>query len=173
MPKNITPDNALYRAAALCLRSEQAEADIRKKLSTWGIANCDAERIIARLIDEKYLDENRYAHAFVRDKFRFGGWGRIKIAYAMRQKHISAESIEDALTEINEEDYIASLRQSLKSKLRSLSGKETIQQRASLFRFAASRGFEPSIISKAITSLMNGKNCDDTSDCDIYQEDNF
>lgn len=171
MPKNISPENALHRAAALCSRSEQAEADIRKKLTSWGISSGDAEKIIARLIDEKYLDEMRYAHAFVRDKFRFGGWGRTKIAYSMRQKHISADCIADAMTEIDETEYFGTLLYALKSKLRTITGKEPFQQRAALFRFAASRGFEPQIIGKAVSSIMNSSNCDD--DCDFYQEDNF
>ena len=171
MPKNISPENALHRIAALCSRSEQAEADIRKKLTSWGINSEDAENIIARLIEEKYLDEMRYAHAFVRDKFRFGGWGRTKIAYAMRQKHISADCIADALTEIDETEYIDTLLYALKSKLRAIAGKEPFLQRAALFRFAASRGFEPQIIGKAISSIMKTSNCDD--DSDFYQEDNF
>ena len=171
MRKNISPENALHRAAALCSRSEQAEADIRKKLTSWGIVPGDAEKIISRLIEEKYLDEMRYAHAFVRDKFRFGGWGRIKIAYAMRQKHISADCIADALTEIDETEYFNSLLHALKSKLLAIAGKEPFQQRAALFRFAASRGFEPQTIGKAISSIMKISNCDD--DSDLYQEDNF
>lgn len=172
MPKNISPENALHRAAALCSRSEQAEADIRKKLTTWGINSGDANKIIARLIEDKYLDEMRYAHAFVRDKFRFGGWGRTKIAYAMRQKHISADCIADALTEIDETEYFDTLLYALKSKRRAISGKEPLQQRAALFRFAASRGFEPQIIGKAVSSIMKTTNCDD-DDSDFYQEDNF
>ena len=69
----MTPENALHRTAALCSRSEQCEADLRLKLTAWGIGCDDADAIIARLKTGNFLCDNRYAHAFVRDKFRFGG----------------------------------------------------------------------------------------------------
>lgn len=157
----MTPENALYRAAALCSKSEQAEADIRKKLATWEISADDADQIINRLISEKYLDETRYAHAYVRDKFRFGGWGRTKIAYSLRQKHISATAIEDALTEIDEQEYFDTLKIALMSKLRTIRDKDPLKLRASLFRFAASRGFEPAVISKAMNSILKNSTDDE------------
>lgn len=168
MTKTITPDNALYRSAALCSRSEQSEYDIRKKLSSWGIDDTDADKIISRLVEGNYLNETRYAHAFVRDKFRFSGWGRNKISFALRQKHITTECIDDALTEIAESEYTKALHSALKSKLRTIADKEPFKQRASLFRFAASRGFEPSIISSAISAILKDNNSDEHIDEEDY-----
>lgn len=142
----ISPENAFARAAALCSKCEQAESDIRKKLKDWGIASHDAEYIIERLTDEKYLDEQRFATAFTRDKFRFDKWGRTKITYSLKLKQISPQAIEQALDEIDEDDYLITLQHILSTKAKTLKGKEPLQMKASLLRFAASRGFEPSLI---------------------------
>ncbi len=152
--KNITPERALSRAAALCSRSEQCEADIRAKLTAWAIAPNDANAIIGRLVHEGYLSENRYARAFVRDRFRFAGWGRIKIAYALRMKRVAEECITSALDEIDEEEYLAALTTALRAKLRSVAHRDPMQQRAALYRFAASRGYESDLIGRAVSSLL-------------------
>lgn len=150
--KPISIENALTRAAALCSRCEQAESDIRRKLLSWGLSATDADKVIDRLIDERFLDNSRYASAFVRDKFRFEGWGRIKIAYQLKMKSIPPHIISEALTLIDDDEYIASLTRILHSKMRSLASKEPLQAKASLVRFAASRGFEPALIYKHLPS---------------------
>ena len=94
-----TPAQALSALAALCSRGEQAESDLREKLRKWEVSPADADRIIQRLKEENFLSDERYARAFVRDKFRFNGWGRIKIAHALRQKHIDSQWIEQALAD--------------------------------------------------------------------------
>lgn len=158
--KTLSTENALYRAAALCSKCEQAEHDIRIKLKSWGISPYDTDKIIQRLIDEKYIDEERYALAFTRDKFRFNGWGRIKIAYNLRLKHISQQAIDNAIAEIEEEDYIQSLEHILLSKLSTLKNKEPLQLKASLLRFASSRGFEPALICRLIPEFIDYHNED-------------
>lgn len=158
----LSPEKALYRAAALCSRCEQSEADIRTKLATWGVSPEDADSIIDRLVRENYLNEQRYARAFVRDKFRFGGWGKIKIAYALRQKRIAESHIAEALEEISEEEYSDALLAALRTKLYSVKGRQPMQQRAALFRFAASRGYESSLISRAISTLLSDSDNDDS-----------
>ena len=72
--KPITPDNAFLRLATLCARSEQAEGDLRRKLHDWALQPSDADAIIDRLKHERYLDNERYARAYCRDKLRFNGW---------------------------------------------------------------------------------------------------
>ena len=156
--KPISPENALSRAAMLCSSCEQAEHDIRNKLKSWGIAESDAENIIDRLISENYLNEERFAVAFTRDKFRFEGWGRIKIAYHLKCKHVSQHVIDEALSEIDEDEYIQSLEHIIQVKMRSLKGKEPILAKASLLRFASSRGFEPNLIYRVLPKFIN---CDD------------
>ena len=156
--KPISPENALSRAAMLCSRCEQAEYDIRNKLKSWGITDSDIENIINRLISENYLNEERFAIAFTRDKFRFEGWGRIKIAYHLKCKHVTQHVIDAALSEIDKNEYIQSLEHILQVKMRSLKGKEPILAKASLLRFASSRGFEPNLIYRVLPKFVN---CDD------------
>ena len=93
MAKTLTPPEALHRAAALCSSSEHCITDIREKLSRWGIGELDARTIVERLVQERFIDEERYAIAFAKDKFRFSGWGRIKIRYALQQKRIMTSSM--------------------------------------------------------------------------------
>ncbi|MBQ9586222.1 MAG: RecX family transcriptional regulator [Muribaculaceae bacterium] len=158
--KPITPDNAYLRLATLCARCEQAEGDLRKKLRDWGIASSDTDAIISRLKQERYLDNERYARAYCRDKLRFNGWGRIKIAFMLKGKGIEQEFIDAALAQINEEQYVNILNEALEAKARSLKDKEPQQARASLLRFAASRGFESNLIFPAVSRLTHYNNDD-------------
>ena len=153
--KPITPENAFLRLTTLCARCEQAEGDLRKKLRDWNIAASDANDIIMRLKQERYLDNERYAHAYCRDKLRFNGWGRIKIGYMLRGKGIEQQHIDAALAEINDEQYAAILHDALDAKAKTLSGKPAEQMRAALLRFASSRGFEPSLIYRAMERLTS------------------
>ena len=153
--KPITPDNAYVRLTTLCARCEQAEGDLRKKLREWGISPSDANAIIERLKQERYLDNERFARAYSHDKLLYNGWGRIKIAYMLKGKGIEQEYIDAALAEIDEEKYTEILDEALSAKAKTLSGKSDEQGRAALLRFAASRGFEPSVIFPAIERISS------------------
>lgn len=144
----------------LCARCEQAEGDLRKKLSDWGIITGDANVIIDKLKQERYLDNERYAHAYCRDKLRFNGWGRIKIAFMLKSKGIEQEHIDAALAEIDEDQYATILDEALAAKAKTLSGKSEEQKRASLLRFAASRGFEPALFFAAVAHITSSSNED-------------
>ena len=155
MKKPITPENAFLRLATLCARCEQAEGDLRKKLCNWGVSPSDAHSVISRLKQERYLDNERYARAYCRDKLRFNGWGRLKISYMLRGKGIEQEYINLALAEIDEEQYVAILDEALIAKAKTLIGKTEVQTRTALLRFAASRGFEQHLISTSVSRLMD------------------
>ncbi|MDR1680047.1 MAG: RecX family transcriptional regulator [Prevotellaceae bacterium] len=146
MPQELTYEQALHRAAALCTASEKCSADINEKLLAWGINPSDAEKIIDYLTKEKFLDDARFAHAFVRDKFRFNKWGRQKIAFALKMKNISPALIADALAEIDSEVYCETLVELLRAKQRGMKFKNDADRRAKLYRFALSRGFELSAV---------------------------
>ena len=154
----MTPETALNRAAALCARSEQAASDVRGKLLRWGLTPQQAQEVIDRLIDGGYLDDERYARAFVNDKFKFNGWGRIKIAYQLRAKGISQDCIDDALTLIDDESYEQALLQLLTAKASTLRGKEPQQARAALLRFATGRGYEPALCYRMTDNIIHNPN---------------
>ena len=79
----ISPEAAYNKATTLCVRCEQAAAEVRTKLLNWGLGPSEADAVIMRLTDEGFLNEQRFARAFVNDKFRFNGWGRVKIAHQL------------------------------------------------------------------------------------------
>ena len=128
---------------------------MRKKLHDWGVSSSDADDIITRLQQERYLDNERFARAYCRDKLRFNGWGRIKIAFMLKGKGIEQESIDAALSEIDEEQYATILNEVLIAKVKTLKDKEPEQARASLLRFAASRGFEPALFFPAVSKIVS------------------
>lgn len=154
MAKILTPPEALHRAAALCSSAEHCTADIREKLARWGVTEADSRTIIDRLVQERFIDEQRYAVAFVKDKFRFSGWGRIKMRYALQQKRIDGSDIDHALATLDEEPYNDRLLELLQAKSRSIRDDDPEARRAKLFRFAASRGFEPSLILNALKQVV-------------------
>ncbi|HNR42720.1 MAG TPA: regulatory protein RecX [Bacteroidales bacterium] len=133
---------ALNRAMALCASREYCSADIRSKLESWGICTTEAEKIISGLIREKFLDDSRYAHAFVRDKFKYNKWGRMKIAAGLRQKKIAEEIIRNALGEIDEARYMDMIRETLNLHRKSVRAKNQYELRGKLLRYGLSKGFE-------------------------------
>ena len=151
----LTPEQAMNRAAALCARSEQAPGDISEKLMRWGLSARDAARGIGQLTEQGFLDEKRYARAFIKDKFAFNGWGRIKLAFQLRQKGITAEVIDDAMSEIDDERYRERLVDILTAKWRTVKDRETRAAWAAMMRYAASRGFEATIASECVKQVTN------------------
>ena len=133
---------ALASAAGYCSLAEHCISEVVEKLKRFELTSEDQAKLLRRLQDEGYLNESRYVKAFVKDKFRFSKWGRIKIRYALRQKGISASLAEDGLSEIQEEDYQEMLADLLRQKKRSVKANSPYELRGKLIRFAAGRGFE-------------------------------
>lgn len=149
--RQLTYEQALTRATSLCSASEYCIHDINEKLYRWGISNTDSERIIDYLLDEKYIDEARYAQAYTNDKLRFSHWGRIKIKSMLRMKHISDRDINNAFDNITEEEYESILRDIIKGKAKSEGDAEDYASRTKIIRFALQRGFEMGEITKFIS----------------------
>ena len=144
-------EQGLQRAAGLCCQSEHCVADITEKLLRWGISREDSDRIIDRLIDEKYIDESRYALAYVRDKVRFSHWGRVKIKSMLRMLRISEQDISNAFDSFDEDEYLGVLEGVIESKRKTLPEAESYASRVKLIRFALQRGFEMHEIAKFIS----------------------
>lgn len=108
------------------------------------------DEIIKRLIKENFLNEERYAHAFVKDKFRYNKWGASRIRQELRMRNINENIIEDALTEISDDEVIESLKKLVRQKRQTIKAKSDYELRGKLIRFAMSRGFSYSTISKVI-----------------------
>ena len=150
MKKPLTPSEALNKAAAYCTLCERCVSEVSAKLTAWDVPCGEQQKITARLIEEKFIDEARYCRAFVNDKLRFNRWGRIKIIAALRDKHLPKEHINEAIESIDDDNYIEILKEVINIKRRELKGKDDFQTRQKLIRHAASRGFEPAIIMRFI-----------------------
>ena len=151
-PKVIPPEKALIRCEELCARAERCEHELSEKMRAWRIDSRDIEAIINSLTTRRFLDDSRFARAFVRDKYRFARWGRRKLAMALKQKRIDSDTIDEALEEINQEEYTAVLRTLLKAKAAHMDRPLSYDDRVKLFRFAVARGFETQLISSMLKS---------------------
>ena len=139
-------DSWIKKAAALCSRSEHCASQIEKKLRQWGASKDETASIIKRLEDEKYIDNKRFCRAYANDKFRYSQWGRLKIAQGLRFLGLPNEDISEALQEIDEEEYLQTLRKILDNRGRSLHDTDPYVRRAKLARLAAGKGFETELI---------------------------
>ena len=144
---------ALQKAAAYCAQCERASSEVKEKLQKWDVQITDIEEVIKKLIDDDFLNEQRYCNAFTKDKSRFNRWGKTKIAYMLSQKNVAKECVFQALNNIDEEEYIAVLTDLLKSKAKTIIETDKFQKEQKLFRFAASPGFETETIKLAVKLL--------------------
>ena len=143
----------LNKAAIYASRCEHCESEVREKLLGWGASSEETDEIMTYLIKERYIDNQRYANSYTRDKLRFNHWGKYKIGMMLRSKDICNEIIKETLGQIDEEEYLEKLEQILRDKLRSLKYSSEYEKKGKLFKFAQSRGFESSTISKVIDGL--------------------
>ncbi len=149
----LTTSQALTRAAALCARSEQSSSDIIAKLTQWGLHEDDAQQVLQQLVNQGFIDNIRYAQAFVKDRFSLNGWGRLKIAHQLRLKGIASDVIDEALTSIDEERYESRLTELLRAKWRTVKGREPRAAWAAMMRFAVSRGFETALAARCVKTV--------------------
>jgi regulatory protein len=150
-----TPEqqSAYLKATTICSRGETCTFDIKEKLKKWELNEEDSMAVIGLLKKEKYLDDERFARAYVKDKFRFNHWGRQKIAFMLHAKNISKDIQESAFEEIEEEAYSDQLVKLLKDKERTIKAKDKLDKRNKLMRFAMGRGFETNKIYSALKGM--------------------
>ena len=146
----ISPSAALMRLEELCSRSEQCTSEAMSKLSSWGIAHDIADKIIIRLKSRRFIDDGRYARAFARDKVVYNRWGRVKVRRALTLKRIDPETIDEAMSEVDDEEYRSALIEVIRAKGRVLKPPFDFGKKQKILRHAASRGFEPSLIIEVI-----------------------
>jgi regulatory protein len=147
---------AKAKLESLCAYQERCQFEINLKLISWGFREEERSQLISDLITNRFLDEERFASAYVSGKFRIKRWGRIKIKSHLAQKHISIYSIEKALKEINLEDYWEALVHLAERKFVDLEReKDHWQKRAKLTRFLQSKGYEGDLIQDAVNSVFS------------------
>lgn len=148
--KETTALQAYQKLAALCARSEHCQQEMLDKMRQWGVSDEDQAKVMARLIKEKYVDDERFAHAFVYDKIRYSKWGRRKVEQALWMKRIDEHISKSILDEVDDEEYLQILRPLLKRKSKSVTGRNEYERTMKLIKFALGRGFTMDIIKQCI-----------------------
>lgn len=152
--KKIDPQKVADSMRGLCSRREYCRQDIMKKVLAALDGDADeAGRVMDRLVEEKYIDDLRYASAYARDKSSIAGWGSTKIRYMLASKGIDRETIAAALQEVDEGKASDRLEKLLAGKVRSL--KDDPQRRMKLLRFALGRGYQYDEAAEVIGRLLN------------------
>ena len=157
----MTEQEAYLQLAALCAQAEHCQQEMRDKMRRWELDETVQNRIISRLVKERYIDDERYARAFVKDKIRYNKWGRRKVQQGLWQKHIDADIQQRVLDEIDDKEYLDVLRPLLKQKRKSIKAANDYELNQKLMRFALGRGFGFDII----------RQCLDVDDIDIEEID--
>jgi regulatory protein len=161
MKKEMTEQEAYLQLAALCAQAEHCEQEMRDKMKRWELDETVQNRVIDRLTEERYIDNERYARAFVKDKIRYNKWGRRKVQQALWMKRIDNDIQQRVLDEIDEKEYLDVLRPLLKQKRKSIKAESDYELNQKLVRFALGRGFTFDIIRQCL-------NVDETEE---YEED--
>lgn len=148
--KQITEQEAYLRLASLCAQAEHCQYEIKEKMRRWELGEEAQTRIMERLVKERYIDEMRYARAFVKDKVVYNKWGRRKVEQALWQKQIDDDIRQSVLEEVDDETYVSVLRPLLKQKRKSTKAGSEYEMNQKLMRFALGRGFTFDIIRQCI-----------------------
>ena len=160
----MTEQEAYLQLAALCAQAEHCQQEMRDKMRRWELDESVQNRIIDRLIKERYVDDERYARAFVKDKIRYNKWGRRKVQQALWQKRIDADLQQRVLDEIDEKEYLDVLRPLLKQKRKSIRAANDYELNQKLARFALSRGFTFDLIRQCMDIEDDFEEIDDSLD---------
>jgi regulatory protein len=148
--KPITEQEALQKLSALCARAEHSSGEMLEKMHRWQLSEDARERVLDRLIDEKFVDDERFARLFVREKIRFDRWGRRKIEQALYQKGVASDISRRVLDEVDDEAYVAELKKLIAAKRRSVQAESDYEMRAKLTKYALGRGFGYNVIRQCI-----------------------
>ena len=151
---NIGIEKALQKIKHYCAYQERNHRETKEKLYSFGLYKNEVEQLLSQLVEENYLNEERFAIAFAGGRFRIKQWGRVKIKYELKQKNVSEYCIKIALKAIEEKDYQKKLHQLAEAKLKILkSEKNSFIKKHKLQQYLLQKGFEPSLISSIVNSI--------------------
>lgn len=159
----MTEEQALSRLAAECSRAEHCSGEMLAKMRRWALPEDAQARIMAYLTEHKYVDDERFARAFVADKIRYSKWGRRKIEQALWMKGVEKSISQPVLDETDSGEYLSVLRPLLRSKRKTTRAGSEYELNMKLVKFALSRGFTMDIIRQVIDDA--DEMGDDGDDC--------
>ena len=149
-----TAEQALRSLMNLCARSEKCSGDALRLMRGWAVSDADAQKVLQRLVSERFIDDSRYAAAFVREKINLSGWGAYKITTALRRKGIEGATIAAVMSENGDVDMSERLMQLLERKVRTTKAKDSTDLRAKLFRYAAGQGYDFATIKGCVERIV-------------------
>ena len=144
--KKLNPQQALLKAQQSCAYQERCQQEMRDKLYEWGLHSVDVENIIAHLITDNFLNEERFAKAYAGGKFRIKKWGKVKIKIELKKRKISEYCIKKAIQEISDKDYLKTIKELIAKKSKEIKGGKDYQRKYKIAQYIASRGFEQDLI---------------------------
>ena len=148
--QQLTKEQALQKLKHYCAYQERCHSEVKEKLFNLGVWKKDHDEIIAALIEENYLNEERFAIAYAGGKFRVKQWGRVKIRYELKQKQVSEYSIKKALKQIDDEEYLSVLNKLAKEKYAALKGEQYLVRKKKTMDYLLAKGFETDLVRKAV-----------------------
>ena len=149
-----TPEQALAALMRLCARAEKSQEDARRLMRGWGVAEKDAEQVLGRLVRDRFIDDSRYAEAFVREKLRLSGWGEYKIRTALQHKGVSKERIDAALSQADRPAMGERLAQQLERKARTVKHASQYELKTKLIRYGLSLGYDYEAVMDAASAMV-------------------
>ena len=150
---NLTKEQALQKLRHYCAYQERSHAEVQQKLWDLGVRRAEHDEIISTLIEEDYLNEERFAKAFAGGKFRMKEWGRKKIYYALKEKKVSEYNIKSAMKEIDEGEYLETLQKLTAKKYTSLKSEQYLVRKKKTIDYLLQKGFELELINAAVDRL--------------------
>ena len=139
----------------LAAHSKKSSGDALRLMQNWGVDPSARQGVLQRLIDDKFIDDRRYAEAFVRDKMRFSGWGVFKLRAALRNKGISTDIVEDVLRMLDSNNMTDRLRERLERKMRTTKYTTRYDLKSKLMRCGASLGYDFESVGDVVDTLIS------------------
>jgi regulatory protein len=150
----LSPELAQQKIMSWCAYQERSQHETRQKLYQYGLFSEEVEAIIANLIGENFLSEERFALAFAGGKFRIKHWGRNKIKAELKKHHVSEYCIRKAINAINEKDYELVMDKIIQKKIKSIKHSDTKKITYTLANYLISRGFESDLVREKLSNLQ-------------------
>jgi regulatory protein len=153
--KSLTPDQAFQKLKHYCAYQERCHSEVKNKLYELGIRKKDHDELIAKLIEENYLDEERFAIAFAGGKFRMKDWGKTRIKYELKSKLVSEYNIKKALKQIDEKVYLNTLKKLAQKKYTELKKDQWMVRRKKTMDYLLAKGYEPELIYTTLAQIID------------------
>lgn len=154
-PVRLSNEQALQKIRHYCAYQERCHQEVKEKLYGFGLRKDEVETLISKLIEDNYLDEERFAIQYAGGKFRMKQWGKRRIEAELKNRQVSAYCIRKGLAQIEPADYAGALRKLAEEKYRSLAGEEPFVARAKTMSYLLYKGYEPDLAAKAVDGIVN------------------